>query len=165
MSIGSRDVRASTAADVVLRLRVWTRSFRLKFLPQGVLPVLLGSIVAWRETGQFDLAFFTLAIIGAACVQIGLTMLNDALDYVYGTDRSETAKENPYSGGSGVLASFYGVFLLACAVHAPIGLRTVLLEMTTIKPVSVNGIAGAFAAVILLMGMKAVLGFYGLGGG
>jgi hypothetical protein len=50
-------------------------------------------------------------------------------------------------------------------VHAPIGLRTVLLEMTTIKPVSVNGIAGAFAAVILLMGMKAVLGFYGLGGG
>ncbi|MDP7643176.1 MAG: prenyltransferase [Anaerolineales bacterium] len=104
MSIGSRDVRASTAADVVLRLRVWTRSFRLKFLPQGVLPVLLGSIVAWRETGQFDLAFFTLAIIGAACVQIGLTMLNDALDYVYGTDRSETAKENPYSGGSGVLA-------------------------------------------------------------
>ena len=68
-------------------------------------------------------------------------------------------------GGSGVLASFYGVFLLACAVHAPIGLRTVLLEMTTIKPVSVNGIAGAFAAVILLMGMKAVFGFYGLGGG
>ena len=68
-------------------------------------------------------------------------------------------------GGSFTLAAFYGVFVLACAVHAPIGLRTVLAEMTDLKPVSVNGIAGAFAAVILLMGMQAVLGFYGLGDG
>ncbi|MDA1089319.1 MAG: succinate dehydrogenase [Proteobacteria bacterium] len=68
-------------------------------------------------------------------------------------------------GGSGVLAAFYGVFVLACAVHAPIGLRAVLAEMTDIKPVSINGIASAFAAVILLMGMQAVLGFLGLGGG
>ncbi|HIC66258.1 MAG TPA: hypothetical protein EYO87_09740, partial [Paracoccus sp.] len=33
-------------------------------------------------------------------------------------------------GGSAVMAVFYGVFVIACAVHAPIGLRTVLLEMT-----------------------------------
>lgn len=68
-------------------------------------------------------------------------------------------------GGSGVLAAFYGVFVIACAVHAPIGIRTVLTEMTDFKPASVNGIAGVFAAVILLMGLQAVLGFYGLGGG
>ena len=63
------------------------------------------------------------------------------------------------------MAAFYGVFVLACAVHAPIGLRTVLAEMTDLKPLAVNGIAGAFAAVILLMGMQAVFGFYGLGDG
>jgi len=68
-------------------------------------------------------------------------------------------------GGNGNLAMFYGVFVVACAVHAPIGLRTVLSEMTNFEPVSVNGIASAFAAVILLMGLQAVLGFLGLGGG
>ncbi len=67
-------------------------------------------------------------------------------------------------GGNGVVAVFYGVFVIACAVHAPIGLRTVLSEMTALKPVSVNGIASAFAAVVLVLGLRAVLGFYGLGG-
>jgi fumarate reductase subunit C len=66
-------------------------------------------------------------------------------------------------GGNGVLAAFYGVFVLACAVHAPIGLRTVLNEMTTIKPVSANVAAGVFALAVLAMGLRAVLGFYGLG--
>ncbi len=67
-------------------------------------------------------------------------------------------------GGNGVLALFYGVFVIDCAVHAPIGLRTVLSEMTALKPASVNGIAGAFAALTLLLGLQAVLIFYGLGG-
>ncbi len=68
-------------------------------------------------------------------------------------------------GGSGVMAAFYGVFVLAATVHAPLGLRAVLAEMTALKPASVNGIAFAFAAAVLLMGLQAVLGFYGLGGG
>ena len=67
-------------------------------------------------------------------------------------------------GGNGVLALFYGVFVIACAVHAPIGLRTVLSEMTALKPASANGIAFTFGALILLLGLQAVLGLYGLGG-
>jgi 1,4-dihydroxy-2-naphthoate octaprenyltransferase len=85
------------------RPRAWVRAFRLKFLPQGVLPVALGSIVAWLQTGKFAADFFALALIGSACVQIGLTMLNDTLDYVYGTDQAITVEKNPFSGGSGVL--------------------------------------------------------------
>lgn len=104
MSVGPRDIRTSAAAFVTWRTRIWVRAFRLKFLPQGVLPVALGSLVAWIETGRFDAAFFVLAFLGAALVQIALTMLNDALDYVYGTDHTETAEKNPFSGGSGVLA-------------------------------------------------------------
>jgi 1,4-dihydroxy-2-naphthoate octaprenyltransferase len=36
-------------------------------------------------------------------VQFALTMLNDTLDYLYGTDASGSEVKNPYSGGSGVL--------------------------------------------------------------
>lgn len=67
-------------------------------------------------------------------------------------------------GGSAVLAAFYGVFVIAVAVHAPLGLRTILDEMTPLKPASVNAAAGVFAAVVLAMGFHAVLGFYQLGG-
>lgn len=103
MSVGPADIRASVPPDVGRRIQEWVRSFRLKFLPQGVLPVLLGSAVAWGARGRFDLGLFVLAFVGSGCVQIGLTMLNDTLDFVYGTDRSTTAEKNPYSGGSGVL--------------------------------------------------------------
>ncbi|MFQ5610547.1 MAG: prenyltransferase [Anaerolineae bacterium] len=66
--------------------------------------MVLGSMVAWIQTGEFNPGFFALALVGSACVQIGLTMLNDTLDYVYGTDCSKTENKNPFSGGSGVLA-------------------------------------------------------------
>jgi len=86
-----------------LRLKAWLDAVRLKFLPQGVLPVLLGSAVAWQETGVLNVRYFLLAFTGMALVQFALTMLNDALDYLYGTDASRTDVKNPYSGGSGVL--------------------------------------------------------------
>ncbi|MBG7610402.1 MAG: prenyltransferase [Anaerolineae bacterium] len=103
MPIGSRDIILPKTINVSWGFRTWIQSFRLKFLPQGVLPVFLGSIIAWYQTGKFDPGLFTLAVIGSACVQIGLTLLNDTLDYVYGTDKSTTSEKNPFSGGSGVL--------------------------------------------------------------
>lgn len=86
-----------------LKLRTWVAAVRLKFLPQGVLPVLLGSAVAWHSNGVFNPLYFTLAFFGMALVQFALTMLNDALDFLYGTDASGSGRKNPYSGGSGVL--------------------------------------------------------------
>lgn len=65
-------------------------------------------------------------------------------------------------GGSGAWAAFYGVFVVACAIHAPIGLRTVLDEMTPLPKLSVDALAALFGVAVLVMGMSAVLGFYGL---
>jgi 1,4-dihydroxy-2-naphthoate octaprenyltransferase len=76
----------------------------MKFLPQGVFPVVLGTLVASIEHNQFDPGYFALAFIGSALVQVALTMLNDVADYFYGTDRAATTDKNPFTGGSGVLA-------------------------------------------------------------
>lgn len=86
-------------------LKAWISAFRLKFLPQGVLPVILATALAWEKHGIFYLSYFILAFTGMALVQFALTMLNDTLDYEYGTDRSSLEAKNPYSGGSGVLVS------------------------------------------------------------
>jgi 1,4-dihydroxy-2-naphthoate octaprenyltransferase len=82
----------------------WLQAARLKFLPQGILPVAIAGAAAFKA-GVFNPLYFVIASIAAAAVQIGLTMFNDTLDYQYGTDKCTLDAKNPFSGGSGVLAS------------------------------------------------------------
>lgn len=60
---------------------------------------------------------------------------------------------------------FYTVFVLAVAVHAPIGLRAILGEMTALSPKRVDLLCFVAAAFLAVMGMRTVLDLYGLGGG
>ncbi len=68
-------------------------------------------------------------------------------------------------GGNGGWAAFYGVFVVAAAVHAPIGVRTVLQEMTPLPNFSVNALSAFFGLGLLVMGLAAVGILYRLGGG
>ena len=51
---------------------------------------------------------------------------------------------------------FYGAFVVAVAVHAPIGLRIVLREVTPLPRRAVDGVALGFGAVLLALGLRAV---------
>ncbi len=86
-----------------MKALAWIQAFRLKFLPQGVMPVLLGTALAYRASGVFYSQYFLLAFFGMMLVQFGLTMLDDWHDFKWGTDTAKTDEKNPYSGGSGVL--------------------------------------------------------------
>ena len=58
--------------------------------------------------------------------------------------------------GSVAWAVFYGVFVVAAAVHAPIGLRTVLAEWTPLGARTRDLAAVAFGLLLLLLGLRAV---------
>lgn len=60
--------------------------------------------------------------------------------------------------GSVFWGAFYGLFVLAAAVHAPIGLRTIVREMTPWRGRSLDGAACLFALLILTLGLRAVAG-------
>ena len=51
---------------------------------------------------------------------------------------------------------FYGLFVVAAAIHASIGLRTVINEWSGISGRFLNTIASAFGLVLLLLGWRAV---------
>ncbi len=51
---------------------------------------------------------------------------------------------------------FYGLFVVAAAIHAPIGLRNVLREWLGWKGVSVNVALAAFGLLLLVLGFRAV---------
>lgn len=86
---------------MLLRVKTFIRITRAQFLTAIVVPVLLGTAVAWRE-GTFHLGYFLLTLLGAICVQLGLDMSNDYFDHLSGND--EINKElTPFSGGSRVI--------------------------------------------------------------
>ncbi|HEU5229314.1 MAG TPA: 1,4-dihydroxy-2-naphthoate octaprenyltransferase [Ktedonobacteraceae bacterium] len=76
-------------------LQIWRDGMRLAFLPLAVLPVLVGSIVAWTQTisskaplGKFHLTHFLLSLVTVALLQLGANLVNDYYDYLRGIDTS-----------------------------------------------------------------------------
>lgn len=65
--------------------RIWLEATRPKTLPAAVAPVLLGSALAWADSG-FHLLSALICLIFALLIQIGTNFANDYLDGVRGTD-------------------------------------------------------------------------------
>jgi len=59
---------------------------------------------------------------------------------------------------------FYSVFVIAVAIHAPIGVRTILNEMTGLKTSQTHLVMALLCLVILSMGFRTVIGLYNAGG-
>jgi fumarate reductase subunit C len=57
-------------------------------------------------------------------------------------------------------AAFYALFVIAVAIHAPIGLRNVLREWTPWRGRSLDIVLALFAFVLLGLGLRAVFAVY-----
>jgi fumarate reductase subunit C len=57
-------------------------------------------------------------------------------------------------------ALFYGVFVVAVAIHAPIGLRNILREWTAWRGRSLDLALALFALLLLILGLRAVSAVY-----
>jgi fumarate reductase subunit C len=62
--------------------------------------------------------------------------------------------------GNGAFLALYVVFVLAVAIHAPIGLRNILREWTAWRGRSLDIALAAFAALLLVLGLRASLALY-----
>ena len=62
--------------------------------------------------------------------------------------------------GNYALLAFYSVFVLACAVHVPIGLRSVLAEWFSWRGRSRDFALLMFSALLAATGMRAVIGVF-----
>ena len=64
--------------------------------------------------------------------------------------------------GSSGWTLFYGLFVVAAAVHAPIGLRNVLREWFGWKGLGMDLVLAGFGVVLLLLGLRAVTAVTGV---
>ena len=58
--------------------------------------------------------------------------------------------------GSTLWGAVYGLFVVAVAIHAPIGLRTIIREMTPWTGRTLDVAAILFGAVVIVLGARAV---------
>jgi len=59
--------------------------------------------------------------------------------------------------GSFAWMAFYGVFVVSVAVHAPIGVRKVLIEWTRLGRKTVGALCAVFGLALLALGLRAVI--------
>jgi fumarate reductase subunit C len=62
--------------------------------------------------------------------------------------------------GNLVFLLFYGAFVVAVAIHAPIGLRNVLREWTRWRGISLDLALALFAVLLLALGLRAVFAVF-----
>jgi fumarate reductase subunit C len=66
--------------------------------------------------------------------------------------------------GSLAFAGFYSVFVVACAVHVPIGLATIAREWWQWSERAARTLSRVAAIVLLVLGLRAVWAVYAAGG-
>ena len=104
-----------------------------------------------RMEARLWLAQRASAVVLALCVAVHLATM------IYAVRGGLTGGEIlARTRGNLAWASFYGVFVLAAAVHAPIGLRAVLGEWLGWRSASRDAALAVFSLALLALGMRAV---------
>lgn len=88
-----------SVAEKKSKLALWLKELRAPFFTASVLPVLVGTALAYSHTGQFNLILFVLAVFGIVALNAGSNIANDYFDHI---SRNDWLNENktPFSGGS-----------------------------------------------------------------
>ncbi len=78
--------------------RLLPQATRARFLGHTVLPILLGTVVAYWQ-GAFDLLRFAVATVAAVTLHLSANAFNDVADHLKGIDPANLTP-TPFSGGS-----------------------------------------------------------------
>jgi len=73
----------------VRNLIVWYNALRPFSYPASIVPVIVGTMVAWQIT-KVDLTLFFITLLGSVTIQVATNLANEYLDYVQGVDKEDS---------------------------------------------------------------------------
>jgi 1,4-dihydroxy-2-naphthoate octaprenyltransferase len=79
---------------------LWVLKTRAPFFTATIVPIVLGTLIAWARTGTFYPGYFLLTLIGGICLHAGINMTNDYFDHTWGSDEVNEEFAAPFTGGS-----------------------------------------------------------------
>jgi len=167
---------APTDASAPSAIRIWLLAARLRTLPVGLAPVLVGTALAGAQ-GTFHPLRFVAALLGALFIQVGANLSNDYSDARRGADTEDRLGPVRVTAGGlvpprQVLIATYVTFGLAVACGAYLiavaGWELLLVGAASIvagvlytggpRPYGYEGLGELF--VFLFFGIVAVVGSY-----
>jgi 1,4-dihydroxy-2-naphthoate polyprenyltransferase len=156
---------------------VWWLAIRPNTLSLSVVPVLVGSSLAWHEQGWLAWPAAIAAALAAMLIQIGTNLHNDAADFERGADGANRlgpprATAAGWLNPAQVRAAAYGAFIFAFLLGIYLvwvgGVFILALGLLSIasglaytggpKPIAYSGLGELF--VFLFFGIAAVMGSY-----
>jgi 1,4-dihydroxy-2-naphthoate octaprenyltransferase len=124
---------------------------RAPFFTASIVPVLLGTAIAWAKGNVFGWGYFLLTLLGIVCLHAGTNIINDYFDHKSGNDEQNVEFVRPFSGGSrliqkGLLAPFevLAEALIFFAVGSAIGLYLVYARGPVVLLLGVIGVLSGF---------------------
>ena len=139
-----------TSNEKPSKAKIWFLEVRAPFLTAAVVPVFLGTAVAWATRGVLMLDVFLLTLIAGVCLHIGANVSNDYFDHTSdrtGSDDINVEFIRPFTGGSRMIQLGYlsprEVLVGSFVFFAIAGLIGVYLALTRDLFILVLGIIGA----------------------
>jgi 1,4-dihydroxy-2-naphthoate octaprenyltransferase len=161
----------------VMQIKSWLLAIRPKTLGISVVPVLVGTALAWAETGSVLLPPALAALVAALLIQIGTNLYNDAADYERGADTPdrlgpERATAQGWFSAAQVkraaLISFSGAFVIGIYLAVVGGWPIITIGLLSLlagyaytggpKPIAYSASGELF--VFIFFGLAAVSGSY-----
>ena len=142
-----------------LRPGIWFFAARPKTLPAAVIPVIVGSSIAWRD-GWLNWSAVGWCMVFSLLVQIGTNLSNDYFDYMKGADGPD--REGPkraVSSGQITPAVMLRAFVIVFALAFISGLNLITFQGWEMLPIGVLSILFGFAYT----GGPYPLAYHGLG--
>lgn len=127
-------------------MNIYIKALRAPFLAGSIVPVIIGTCLAFTE-GHFFFSFFLITVIGVAALHLGANLLNDYYD-AKGSDPINV-RLTPFSGGSRVIQNGElkaGTILIMVIFFFALALAAALWLAYAGRPlVFVIGLLGLFA--------------------
>ncbi len=82
------------------KLKIWLAEVRAPFLTATIVPIVLGTSIAWYNTGKIDWLLFALTLISGIFLHMGCNVVNDYYDHLSSNDDINREFVRPFSGGS-----------------------------------------------------------------
>jgi len=164
---------AAAAADLAGAkpgtLGVWLHALRIPTLSAAVVPVIVGTALAWRNGAAHPWAALP-ALIGAIAIQVGTNLANDLFDDRKGADRHGRIGPprviaagwlSPSEVRTGMIAAFAVATVAGIVLTAIAGWPVIAIGVASILA-GVGYTAGRFALGYIGLGDLAVFVFFGL---
>jgi len=82
------------------KLKLYLMEVRAPFFTASIVPIILGSVIAYHTTQIFNWTYFVLALIGGVFLHAGANVINDYFDHLSKNDEINNEFVRPFTGGS-----------------------------------------------------------------